>query len=172
MNEDAGRLFLDFSLRKLAQHCSRIETCLGMLGEEQVWARGSRNENAIGNLVLHLCGNLRQWVVSGVGGLADVRQREAEFDARGGDPAQLSARLRQTVDEAAKTIGQVNPERLTERLVIQKYDVSVLEAIFTAVEHFAMHTGQILFATKMLTGADLGFYAHLRAGAAHEHKTP
>jgi uncharacterized damage-inducible protein DinB len=69
-------------------------------------------------------------------------------------------------------IGAVTPERLAERVVIQKYEVSVLEAIYHVVEHFSLHTGQIIFATKLLTGSDLGFYAHLRANAAHGEKTP
>ena len=80
-------------------------------------------------------------------------------------------RLRTTVAEAAAVIGGLSGERLTERVIIQKYEQSVLEAIYHVVEHFSMHTGQIQFATKMLTGADLGFYAHLKA-AAHGEKTP
>ena len=166
-------LFLDFSARKLRQLASRIETCLDDLNEEQVWTRGGENENAIGNLALHLCGNVRQWIVAGVGGRPDVRERDAEFAARGGlDIRELSQRLRTTVADAVAVLGAVTPERLAERVVIQGYDVSVLEAIFSAVEHFSMHTGQIVFATKMLTGADLGFYRHLRTAPAHEEKTP
>jgi hypothetical protein len=168
MNRDAGRLFLEISTRRLALFRSRIETCLEMLDEEKIWARGGENENAVGNLVLHLCGNVRQWIVSGVGGRPDVRERDAEFAAHGGDPALLAARLRQTVDEAVAVIEQVDPARFTERLLVQRYEVSVLEAIYSVVDHFSMHTGQIIFATKMLTGADLGFYAHLRAGAAQK----
>jgi len=173
MNEEAGRLFLDFSARRLALDCSRIETCLGMLSQERIWARGGENENAVGNMVLHLCGNVRQWLISGVGGEPDVRDRDAEFAARSGaGAAQLAARLRQTVDEALKAIERLHPQRFTERLTVQQYEVSVLEAIYTVVDHFSMHTGQIIFATKMLTGADLGFYAHLRSSAAHGQRTP
>jgi uncharacterized damage-inducible protein DinB len=165
--------FLDYSTRKLRQLSSRIETCLGGLNEEQVWARGGENENAIGNLALHLCGNVRQWIVAGVGGLPDVRQRDAEFAARGGlGIEELSHRVRTTVADAAAVLDSVTPERLAERVTIQGYDVSVLEAIYAVVEHFSMHTGQIIFATKMLTGADLGFYRHLRSPATHQEKTP
>ena len=166
-------VFLDFSARKLRQLASRIETCLGELNEEQVWARGGENENAIGNLVLHLCGNVRQWIVAGVGGRPDVRERDAEFAARGapGIP-ELSQRLRTTVADAVAVFDAVTPERLAEHVAIQQYDVGVLEAIYHVVEHFSMHTGQIVFATKMLTGADLGFYRHLRTAPVHEEKTP
>jgi uncharacterized damage-inducible protein DinB len=167
-----NQLFIDCSTKKLEQLLSRIRDCLRKLSPDEIWARGHENENAIGNLVLHLNGNVRQWILSGVGGAPDTRVRDAEFAARGGMPTEeLLGRLEATVREAVVVIGNVTPERLTERVTIQKYDVTVLEAIFHVVEHFAQHTGQIIFATKMLTGEDLGFYKHLKA-AAHGEKTP
>jgi uncharacterized damage-inducible protein DinB len=173
MEEALHRLFLNCSVGRLQQSFSRIEACLGKLTEEQVWARGSQNENAIGNLVLHLSGNVRQWIVSGVGGAPDTRQRDGEFSARGGSSIpELQERLREIVAEAAAVIATVTPERLAERVVIQNYDVSVLEAIYHVVEHFSLHMGQIVFATKLLTGSDMGFYSHLRSSAAHGEKTP
>jgi uncharacterized damage-inducible protein DinB len=173
MPDPLHRLFLDCSVRRLRQSSARIEACLGKLNEEQLWARGGENENAIGNLVLHLSGNVRQWIVSGVGGRPDIRQRDREFSARGGVPIpELAELLRGTVEEAAAVLGAVTPERLAERAVIQHYDVSVLEAIYHVVEHFSGHTGQIIFATKMLTGSDLGFYRHLGSPEAHGEKTP
>jgi uncharacterized damage-inducible protein DinB len=173
MDTDLVQQFLSHSVHKLEQYDGRIETCLGKLTEEQVWARGGGNENAVGNLVLHLCGNVRQWIVSGVGGQPDARERDREFSTQGGVPiAELTARLRTVVGEAAGVIGSVKAERLSERLTIQGYDASVMEAIYHVVEHFSMHTGQIIFATKMLTGEDLGFYAHLKTAAAHSQKTP
>jgi uncharacterized damage-inducible protein DinB len=166
-------LFLDYSTKKLQQLGSRIETCLGSLNQDQVWARGGDNENAVGNLVLHLCGNLRQWIVSSVGGQPDIRDRDAEFSAQGGASVEdLAQRLHATVEEAVAVVSAVPAERLAERIVVQKYDVTVLEAIYHVVEHFSMHTGQIIFATKMLTGSDLGFHRHLRTTAAHQQTTP
>jgi len=159
---ETERLFLECSLRRLQELAPRIEICLAKLTPEEVWARGGENENAIGNLVLHLCGNLRQWIVSGVAGQPDTRDRDSEFAARGGASlADLSARLRTAVEEAAGVIATLPPGRLAEPLTVQGYQVTVLEAIYHVVEHFSMHTGQILFATKMLTGTDLGFYRHL-----------
>lgn len=166
------RIFVQCSTKKLEQLLSRIRDCVTKLEPDEIWARGHENENAIGNLVLHLSGNVGQWIVSGVGGAPDTRQRDAEFAARGDiGTAELIGRLESTVTEAIGVIGRVTPERLTQRVVIQKYDVTVLEAIFHVVEHFSQHTGQIIFATKMLTGEDLGFYKHLKA-AAHAEKTP
>lgn len=171
--DDSGVIFIDYSVRKLDLLAGRIEACFDRLTDEQIWARGGAHENAIGNLVLHLCGNVRQWIVSGIGGAADSRDRDAEFSARAGASiSDLKRRLRDTVAEAVTVLRDLPNARLLERLTIQNYEVSVLEAIYHVVEHFSMHTGQIVFAAKMLTGSDLRFYSHLRSNAAHGEKTP
>jgi uncharacterized damage-inducible protein DinB len=159
----SDEIFIKFSADKLEQLHGRIQDCLGRLTPEQIWTRNSANENAVGNLVLHLSGNVRQWIGSGVAGLADHRERDAEFDARGGkEPAELSELLNTTVAEVTAIVRAVPAARLTERITPQGHDVTVLEAVAHVVEHFAMHTGQIIFLTKMLTGQDLGYYQHLR----------
>ena len=172
MTDGLQQEFRKCTIETLRQHSERIETCLGKLTAEQIWARGSENENAIGNLVLHLCGNVRQWIISGVGGTPDHRQRDQEFAARGGVAvAELVDRLRATIDEAVAVVGRVTAERLEQPLVIQGYHTTGLSAIYHVVEHFSGHTGQIIFATKMLTSEDLGFYRHLNPKAAHAEKT-
>jgi uncharacterized damage-inducible protein DinB len=159
----SDEIFIKFSADKLEQLHGRIQDCLGRLTAEQIWTRNSQNENAVGNLVLHLSGNVRQWIGSGVAGLADHRERDAEFDARGGkEPAELSELLNTRIAEVTAIIRAVPAARLTERITPQGHDVTVLEAIAHVVEHFAMHTGQVIFLTKMLTGQDLGYYQHLR----------
>jgi uncharacterized damage-inducible protein DinB len=159
----SDEIFLTFSAEKLEQLDGRIQDCIGRLTPEQIWARTSENENAVGNLVLHLSGNVRQWIGSGVGGLADNRQRDTEFDARGGmAPLELADLLRTRVAEAAAIIREVPASRLTERITPQGYDVTVLEAIAHVVEHFSQHTGQVILLTKILTGKDLAYYQHLR----------
>jgi uncharacterized damage-inducible protein DinB len=173
MTDTLHQEFLRCSAERLRLSSGRVESCLGKLNDEQIWARGSENANAIGNLVLHLCGNVRQWIVSGVGGAPDLRQRDREFAARGGVAvSELIERLRGTVDEAAAVLERVTAERLMEPLVIQGYHATGMAAIYHVVEHFSGHTGQIIFATKMLTGEDLGFYRHLSRAAAHSEKTP
>src|SRR5260370_14171241 len=93
--------FLNCSIEKLTELCGRIETCLGKLTPEQIWMRGAENQNAVGNLVLHLNGNVRQWILSGVGGAPDARIRDEEFAARGGlEPDALGRRLREAVEGA------------------------------------------------------------------------
>ena len=172
MQPTLDRVFLDCSVRRLYQLASRIDDCLGRLDDGQVWFRGGENQNAIGNLVLHLAGNVRQWIVSGVGGAPDVRDRDSEFTAAGGiGVSGLRERLRAVIREATAVMSAVPAAQLAERVAIQGYDVTVLEAIYHVVEHFAQHTGQIVFATKAATGEDLGYYAHL-SKTAHGHKTP
>ena len=167
------RVFLDFSIAKLKQLSGRIEDCLGRLSDEQIWARGSENENAVGNLVLHLCGNVRQWICSGVGCETDIRVRDLEFAARGDMPAaELGGRLAGTLAQAVSVLETLPAERLTQKVIIQGYQVSVLEAVYHAVEHFAQHTGQIILAAKAATGQDLGYYRHLRPGVPHSEPTP
>lgn len=167
------KLFLEYSTRKLSQLANRIQECLRRLSEEQIWARGSEGENAVGNLVLHLAGNVRQWIGSGVGRLPDVRDRDAEFAARGLiSREELGNRLDQTVKEANRIIEGLTASRLQERVTIQDYEVSVLEAVYHVVEHFSQHTGQIIFATKLMTRQDLGFYGHLSAKAGHQETVP
>jgi len=170
----AEEIFLKFSAEKLEQLHSRIQDCLGRLTAEQIWERGSENENAVGNLVLHLAGNIRQWIGSGVAGLADHRDRDAEFDARGGQSsAELADLIRVRVEEATQIIRSLPPARLTEEVAPQGYKVTVLEAISHVFEHFSMHTGQIILLTKLQTGEDLAYYRHLRgAGRAAGSSLP
>ncbi len=160
----SDEIFLKFSADKLDQLLGRIQDCLARLTPEQIWTRNSENENAVGNLVLHLCGNVRQWIGSGVAGLPDHRKRDTEFDARGGmAPAELAELLKTRVAEVSLIIRDLPVTRLTERITPQGHDVTVLEAIAHVVEHFSQHTGQIILLTKMLTGDDLGYYQHLSA---------
>lgn len=173
MDAQLGELFLRFSIEKLTQLAGRIRACLERLTPEQVWARGSESENAVGNLVLHLCGNVRQWVGFGIAGWPDVRERDSEFRARGGlGPQELSERLDATVRQATEVLRALPPERLKDRTRVQNYDVTVLEAVYHVVEHFAGHTGQILYATKQMTHEDLGFYRHLSGPQPHTERTP
>jgi uncharacterized damage-inducible protein DinB len=165
-------LFLDYSVRKLRQNVDRIDQCLARLTEDQVWLRGHESENAVGNLLLHLAGNIRQWILAGVGGKPDTRDRDSEFNAQAGpSKSELLAALRTTVEAACRVIEPLTEERLATIVHVQKYDLSVLEAIYHVMEHFAQHTGQIIFTTKMLTGEELGFYTHLKR-PTHSEKTP
>ena len=161
--------FLTFSGGKLLQLMDRIDSCVQQLTSEQIWMRANTNQNAVGNLLLHLNGNVRQWILHGVGGQVDVRDRDAEFAAKDAAGAkELLARLRATVEETAALLRTLPAGRLMERVDTQGYDCTVLAAIYHVVEHFAGHTFQIIYATKLFTGEDLGFYAHLSHAAPHD----
>lgn len=154
--------FLSYSVRKLRQYGSRIEVALGQLTEEQVWSRPNPAVNSAGNLVLHLCGNIRQWIGYGIAGWPNDRDRDAEFAASGGwTPAELVAKLQHTLDEVVPVIETLEGTALSRRLEIQGYPVTALEAVYHVVEHFSQHTGQILYLTKAMSGKDFGFYSHL-----------
>ncbi|MBB5315555.1 DinB family protein [Tunturibacter empetritectus] len=148
--------FLDVSCRRLEMMCECLVACLKKLTYDQVWQRQGAHENAVGNLVLHLCGNARQWVMHGVGGAADVRVRDAEFSAEGGMSAEeLIALFQSTMAEAKGVIAAVPAGRLSERITPQGRDVSVLEAIYQVVGHVQQHVGQIILLTKQMTAGDL-----------------
>jgi len=167
-----GALFCEYSVRKLMQLGGRVDACLERLDEAQIWDRESEAENAVGNLVLHLEGNVRQWALSAVGGEADVRERDAEFGARGGvDKRELRNRLASAVGAAVDVIAKLDDDRLAKRIRVQGYDLTVLEAVYQVVDHFAGHAGQIQLLTKLHTKQDLGFYAHL-SNPAHQEETP
>jgi uncharacterized damage-inducible protein DinB len=147
----------------------RIEYSLQMLTEDQLWWRPNHESNSIGNLMLHLAGNVRQWIIAGVGAKPDTRKRNEEFEARGLiAKEELYAKLRATVDEAGEILLSLSPSALSERRTIQGMNISVLEAIYHVVEHFSMHTGQILYIAKLITGKDLHLYAFDEKGNAQK----
>lgn len=155
-----ARAFIDRARDFLSNdYLRKIECCLDRLKDEQIWWRPNSASNSIGNLVVHLCGNARQWILSGLGGTTDDRQRDSEFSQReiviG---SVLQEHLRSTIAAVDRVLDGLDPKTLLERRTIQGKDVDVLEAVFHVTEHFSMHTGQIILLTKVLTESDLGFY--------------
>lgn len=157
---EIGQAFITRSRYHFAEDfLPKIERCLELLNDEQVWWRANPQSNSIGNLLLHLSGNVRQWIVCGVGGATGARDRDAEFAQREVIPRdELLARLKQTLGEADAALASFDGDRLLERMQIQGCDVSAVEAILHVVEHFSMHTGQIILMAKMFAEVDLGFY--------------
>src|SRR5262245_38509707 len=131
----------------------RIKHCLSQLNDAQVWHRPQSGLNSIGNLVLHLCGNLRQWVVAGLGGAPDVRNRPDEFAEQGPVPKdELLVRLETVVEEAKGTLAGVDARQLTEARRIQGFDVTGAAAVFDSVPHFRGHTQEIVHMTRLQLG--------------------
>lgn len=162
-------IFLEFSRRKLLdEYWPRLKSTVEPLSEAQVWFRPNPASNSIGNLILHLEGNVGQWLVTSFKGLRDERNRPVEFSERRLlSTRDLLGRLGATLEQAGETLAHLKPDHLTRVYEIQGYTVTGLEAVYQVVDHFAMHYGQILYIVKALTATDLGFYSVLnRTGRA------
>ncbi len=150
------------------EYLPKIERCIERLTDEQVWWRPNPESNSIGNLLLHLSGNARQWIVAGLGGATDRRQRQTEFDERKVIPRdELLRILRTTITDVDNVLAGLDPAKLLDSYPIQGTEGTALEAIFHVTEHFSMHTGQVILLTKMLANTDLVFYDFSTGKPAH-----
>jgi len=147
-----------------ADYVPKIERCLDRLSDSDIWWRPNETSNSIGNLVLHLSGNVCMWIIGGVGELPFERHRQREFDERRKIPAaELLSRLKGIVQQADEVLSAVRPDDLLRRRQIQGYDVTVLDAIYHVVEHFSMHTGQIILLSKARIAEDLKLWVPPKA---------
>ena len=155
--------FLKESAHVLRNHyLPKIREAVERLSDEQIWHRTGDASNAVGNILLHMVGNIRQHIIAGVGGAPDERNRPLEFAARGGVPkAVLLANLEKTIGEAADVLEKFNPELLLEERVIQGNRVALMNDIYHVVEHFAYHAGQIIFVSKAIADRGFDWYKYL-----------
>ena len=138
---------------ELTKAHDRIKHCLGQLNDGQVWWRSNPSLNSIGNLILHLCGNVRQWIIAGLGGAADIRDRPAEFAERGPiSKNELLRTLDAVVAEAKEVMGQLTASQLVQLRCIQGFNVTGLGAIFSTIPHFRGHTQEIIHMTRLQLG--------------------
>lgn len=160
VSQDLSRAFIQQSRAQLTdEYRPKILACLEKLSEEDVWWRPNPASNSVGNLILHLCGNARQWIVASIEGHHDIRIRSAEFAADGEfEKAMLSALLTTTLRDVDSVLASLDLGALKEMRRVQGFDMTVMQSIYHVVEHFAGHTGQITYITKMRTEADLEFY--------------
>lgn len=159
MTSPLPELFNTYACTKLGDSFAQIERCLNLLTVEKIWHRPNEVSNAIGNLVIHLNGNLRQWILASLGDAPDDRQRQAEFDRRDPSPTEeILAQLRATLVQTQAVIAGLSEAELAREVTVQGYRVSGLAAVFHVVEHFSLHTGQIVYATKLLINQDLSLY--------------
>ncbi len=151
--ESVGGAFIRETREAFRQSLRKITHCLGQLQDEDVWWRPSESHNSLQNILLHLCGNVRQWIIHGVRGEPDVRNRPQEFAERRPIPkAELLRMLSETVDEADRALAACPPSRLLEPRRIQGFDTTVLGAILDSVTHFVGHTHQIVYITRVRLG--------------------
>ncbi len=154
----AGEAFVAAARHTLAEGLRKIEHCVRQLNEEQVWWRPKPQMNSVANLMLHLSGNLRQWITSGVGGARDIRNRPEEFADRSELPkGNILSMLRSTVREADEVMERLDPTRLTDGRRIQGFDTTVTAAIFDSISHFRGHTQEIIHMTREMLGEKYKF---------------
>lgn len=152
----------EFRRRLQEETLPRILQCLELLSEEQVWYRANASTNSVGNLVLHLCGNISQYILTGIGGAEDVRDRNAEFTADAThDRDRLSNMISSVINAAVDVVEELRPDMLTRIKPVQCFQESILSMMIHVIEHASYHTGQIALQTKLLLDMDLGFYADL-----------
>ena len=156
----ANSIVAECERRLLTESIPRLKKCLDLLNEGQVWHSPNPNTNSVGNLVLHLCGNARQWLLSGLGGIEDTRQRQREFDEQG--PI-AKAVLHQHIDELVRDIGEFLPRISEADLLathaVQGFKESGVAILIHVTEHFSYHVGQATYIVKLLQDIDTGYYA-------------
>lgn len=152
--------FVHHTCYRLDESTRMIRKSFAELEESDIWKRPNASSNSIGNLILHLCGNIRQYTISSLGDMEDVRQRDEEFDAREGyGKTELFDMLARTVEEAKSVIQKTDAENWLRVRSVQGFEFSGIGIVIHVVEHYSYHTGQIAFWTKILKDKDLGFYA-------------
>lgn len=150
---------------RLNESLERIEACLDLINETELWWAPNAQCNSIGNQILHLEGNVRQYLISGLGGQQDVRKRNLEFSTKSGfSKEELLEKLKGTLKESLDIVSKLNEEQLLEVKKIQVYELNGLSILIHVTEHFSYHTGQIALLTKLIKNQDLGFYAGIDLG--------
>lgn len=159
MNEATGAAYLAWCRTRLLSHYwPRVQRCVTELSDEQLWWREHEPNNSVGNLVLHLVGNVNQFVLATFGGAPDTRDKEREFSERTSVSGKaLLQKLETALRDSDKILSQFNPDRFLETAVLQGRERTYLEVLAVVLEHFALHTGQIIYIAKLMTGKDLKF---------------
>lgn len=154
---------------RMGENIPRIEKCLTQLSEEEIWQTPNGNLNSVANLILHLCGNTTQYIISSIGGEEDKRIRDEEFAAKSGyTKAQLGKKFSDTVTKACDVINAASPEELMRERFVQGFKLTGMGNAIHVAEHLSYHTGQIAFLTKLLKNKDLGFYANMDLNVKNE----
>jgi uncharacterized damage-inducible protein DinB len=152
----------EFDRRIFEESYSRIENCLGRLTEKQIWHQLNESSNSIGNLVLHLMGNVRQYICSGIGGYKDERHRDVEFKSSSKcTKDELMDKMEILQSDVTKVIEELDEAKLLKVYKVQGFEELGMSIVIHVIEHFSYHVGQIAVQTKLLRNEDLGFYAGL-----------
>lgn len=151
--------FLENSIYRLDEGTRMIKISLDAISESDVWKKPNESSNSVGNQIVHICGNMTQYIIASLGEKEDLRNRDEEFSMTGGfTKIQLIQKLEDTVKKAKLVLNECNKVQLIRKRKVQGFNLSGIGIVIHAVEHYSYHTGQIAFWTKLITNNDLGFY--------------
>lgn len=161
MSEGLEQLFISEIRRRLTGECQeRILRCLDLLSEEDIWYRPNASSNSVGNLVLHLCGNVTQWLFSTMGNEMDHRVRQAEFDERGPiSSSELKVRVVELMKKTDLILDKLDKGTLMQTYSVQGFRENGVAILVHITEHFSYHVGQITYFVKARKDLDVGYYA-------------
>jgi uncharacterized damage-inducible protein DinB len=161
--------FIAQCLRCMEENINRIQICVDTIAEDEIWKKPNESSNSIGNLILHLCGNIRQYAISSLGNIPDTRQRSSEFSShKTNTKAELMETISSTVKEAHAIIGPCGNSELLRIRTVQGFQHSGISIIIHITEHLSYHTGQIALLTKLIKNEDLGFYKGINLDIKNE----
>ncbi len=159
MNKEIAQEFKEQIIYRLDESIRMITISLEQLSEDDIWKRCNSSSNSIGNLILHLCGNITQYAIASLGNLEDKRDRDTEFEAKNGfSKSQLLSKLNAIIEAAKITLLNCSVSELMRKREVQGFSFSGIGIAIHVTEHLSYHTGQIAFRTKQLKNKDLGFY--------------
>jgi uncharacterized damage-inducible protein DinB len=169
MLQEFANEFISQAIHRIDENTKKLTVCLSELEETDIWKRPNQNSNSVGNIILHLCGNIRQYIISSLGNAKDTRERDKEFSADGGySKEELHKKFIATVEEAKNIIQNISNKELLRKRKVQGFYYSGIGIIIHVTEHLSYHTGQIIFWTKLVKNKDLGFYAGINLNAQNE----
>jgi uncharacterized damage-inducible protein DinB len=144
---------------RLEEKQAHLLKCIDQLKEEEMWWRPNESSNSVGNILLHLCGNISQYILSSLGQQPDIRERDAEFAARAGyDKAALWKKMANTIEEACRVVTATSQEEMLRERMVQGFQFSGVGVALHAVEHLSYHTGQVAYLVKLLKDRQIGLY--------------
>lgn len=156
---DWKEAFVESILFRIDEKTEMVHKCMAQLEEEDLWKKPNAASNSMGNLILHLCGNITQYIISGLGDAEDIRERKLEFSASNeGNKSDLIKMLLEVLSASKKLISEVSPAALLKTYEVQGYQLTGMGILIHVTEHYAYHTGQMAFYTKLLKEKDLKFY--------------
>ncbi len=151
---------IDSCISHLEESVPRVERCFQQMSEEELWKDPNLNVVSPGNLILHLRGNLTQYVLSTLGGNKDQRQRSQEFKIKPGlGKDALLESYRETIQEVCQVITQLDAQVLSKIHRVQGFESTGTNILIHVVEHVSYHVGQIGYWVKVMKDCDLGYYA-------------